>query len=293
MLKKVFFITFIILFFASCSSFDHKKLKISATTWIGYSPLFYAKEKGWLEPLNIKLLNVTSLSENMYLYRAGNADAYVGTQYEYNVIIKKEPSLVPVIMFDHSSGGDLIMSNNSIKELVDTNDEMDVYLEMDSINNTLFKDFIEHYKLKDKTINYINSDQISISLLEARKMQRPTVIVTYNPYDNQLRKQGFKEIISTKDGLELLVFDAMFTTQQTLHDHKEQFEELKKLVDKASAVLETDPYEFYTTVKPYLLEISYEEFQKSLKNIVWINKKLPAELKQRIQATDISLRDLI
>ena len=52
--------------FSSCVE-DNKKIKITTSTWIGYAPLFYAKEKNWLEPLNIKLLNVVSLSENMYL----------------------------------------------------------------------------------------------------------------------------------------------------------------------------------------------------------------------------------
>jgi len=101
----------------SCSSEKQEKLEISTTTWIGYSPLFYAKEKVWLKPLNIKLMHVSSLSENMYLYQAGNADAYVGTQYEYNMLIKKEPSLIPVMLFDRSNGGDVVMSNLSIEEL--------------------------------------------------------------------------------------------------------------------------------------------------------------------------------
>ena len=78
MIKKFVFLLFVVLSFSSCVE-DNKKIKITTSTWIGYAPLFYAKEKNWLEPLNIKLLNVVSLSENMYLYKAGNADAFVGT----------------------------------------------------------------------------------------------------------------------------------------------------------------------------------------------------------------------
>lgn len=118
MLKKLVLIITTAFLFISCSSDYDKKLKISATTWVGYTPLFYAKEMGWLEPLNIKLLNVSSLSENMYLYKAKNSDAYVGTQYEYNILSKENSSLVPVMLFDRSHGGDIIMSNILLEELM-------------------------------------------------------------------------------------------------------------------------------------------------------------------------------
>ncbi|MBD3825022.1 MAG: hypothetical protein IE916_11025 [Epsilonproteobacteria bacterium] len=88
--------------FTGCEAQKSTKLKISATTWIGYTPLYYAKEKGWLDELDIKLLHLSSLSENMYLFDSGNSDAYVGTQYEYAQLSSKMPSLTPIVMFDRS-----------------------------------------------------------------------------------------------------------------------------------------------------------------------------------------------
>ena len=93
MFKKFLLFAIIISLFSSCTLQNHKKLRISITNWIGYTPLFYAKEKGWLELLDVKLLNVVSLSENMYLYKSGNSDAYVGTQYEYNTLVKNIESI--------------------------------------------------------------------------------------------------------------------------------------------------------------------------------------------------------
>ena len=45
MIKNFIFLIFIILFFNSCEFNNNKKIKISITTWIGYTPLLYAKEK--------------------------------------------------------------------------------------------------------------------------------------------------------------------------------------------------------------------------------------------------------
>lgn len=293
MYKKLASFLFIIFLFASCSSEKYEKLEVSATTWIGYTPLYYAKEKGWLKPLNIKLLHVVSLSENMYLYDAGNSDAYVGTQYEYNLLVKKDPSLMPVMLFDRSNGGDVVMSNMSIQELENIDKPIDAYLEMDSINSVLLKDFLKKYNLQNKKINYINRDQASISTLDSKNIKKGTIVVTYIPYDIELEKHGFKTVASTKDNLNLLVVDGLFTKEKTFEKHEKQFIELKVLVDRAVKALQDNPREFYDTVKPYILEVSFDEFVHSLDDIIWINKNLSDDLKARMKESHFPTAGLI
>lgn len=293
MLKKLLLIITTAFLFISCSSDYDKKLKISATTWVGYTPLFYAKEMGWLEPLNIKLLNVSSLSENMYLYKAKNSDAYVGTQYEYNILSKEDSSLIPVMLFDRSNGGDMVMSNVSLDELKEGNGTIDAYLEMDSINFTLLEDFIKQNGFEGREINYINQDQAYISTLKSSSMKGPTMIVTYSPYNSDLQKKGFMEIASTKDSFDLLIVDAMFTTTEVLQRHKKQFEELKKAVDMAVVELQKNPKQYYEKIKPYMLNMNYDEFIKSLDNIIWINDGISSELKERIKDDNFPVEDLI
>jgi NitT/TauT family transport system substrate-binding protein len=293
MFKKILLSILLLVLFTSCSSPYDTPLKISATTWIGYTPLFYAKEKGWLKPLNITITNVVSLAENMTLYQSGNFDAYVGTQYEYSVLFSKENSLHPVMMFDRSYGGDVVMGNVSINDLKSSSSATDVYLEMDSINITLLKDFLKKYKLENKKFNYINKDQAYISTLKGSDIKNPTLIVTYSPYNNYLTKSGFKQLASTKEGLDLLVVDAMFTTDKQFDEHQQQFTELKKVVEKSLSALEANPKEYYKTIKAYLPQTSYEEFQSSLQDIVWINKTIPPELEERLNQAHFPIRGII
>lgn len=291
MFRKILFAFIIVFLFTSCSLENGKKIKISATTWIGYTPLFYAKEKSWLEPLNIKLLNVVSLSENMYLYKSGKSDAYVGTQYEYHYLVKNMESLTPILLFDKSNGGDVIMGNLDIEELEKIEKQIDVYLEMDSINSILFEDFINKHNLKNKNYNYINKDQAFIS--ELKISQNPTIVVTYVPYNIKLEKNGFKNLASTKDNLDLLVIDAMFTTKELFLENKQTFIELKKLVDKSIVNLQKDPKEFYETIKDYLPNTDYEEFLKSLDDIIWINKDVSPKIIEKLSDNNFPTRDLL
>uniref|UniRef100_UPI0040479430 hypothetical protein n=1 Tax=Aliarcobacter sp. TaxID=2321116 RepID=UPI0040479430 len=289
MLKKISFLFLMIFLFTSCSIQNEKKLKISTTTWIGYSPLYYAKEKGWLEPLNIKLLNVVSLSENMYLYKAGNSDAYVGTQYEYTIL--ENENLIPIIMFDKSNGGDIVMSNQSINELQKEDSSINVYLEMDSINSIIFKDFIKQYNLTDKNFNYINKDQAFISTLKNSEI--PTIIVTYVPYNTSLEKEGFKEITSTKNNENLIVVDAMFTSKELFRENEKRFVELKKIIDNSIEILKENPKDFFETIKAYLPYTTFEDFEKSLNDIIWINKNIPEKLIEKLNNSNFPTKEIL
>lgn len=290
-MKKILIFITLLFLLSSCSSDYDKRLKISATNWVGYAPLFYAKAKGWLEPLNIKLVNISSLAENMYLYSAGNSDAYVGTQYEYGILSKDMKSLRPIMMFDRSNGGDFVMSNFSIEQLQKSTLPLDAYLELDSVNNTFLQDFISKYKLSEKIINYINKDQATIKLLQNNN--KPTLVVTYVPYNFTLEKNGFMEIASTKNSLDLLVVDAMFTKIEVYHEHKQQFVELKKLVDRGVLALKKDPREFFTAIKPYMIGITYDEFEDTLNDIEWINSAMSNDLRERLNRSGFPTRDLI
>lgn len=291
---KIIFTLFTVFFITACSQSEYDKpLKISTTTWIGYTPLFYAKEKGWLAEINVKLIHVLSLSENMYLYKAGNSDAYVGTQYEHSVLKNSMPTLVPIMMFDRSNGGDMVMSNVSLKKLQKSQATIDTYLEMDSINYTMLEDFLKRYKIDEKRINYINRDQAEIATLKKISPKHPAIVVTYIPYNSELEKQGFKQLLSTKESLDILVLDAMFTKVDTLIAHKKQFLALKSYVDKAVLALKKNPKEFFERIKPYLHYLSYEEFASGLNDIEWINKDLPSSLHERMAKTHFSTKDLL
>ena len=292
MIKKFVCLLFVVLSFSSCVE-DNKKIKITTSTWIGYAPLFYAKEKNWLEPLNIKLLNVVSLSENMYLYKAGNADAFVGTQYEYNFLLQEDKTLIPIIIFDKSNGGDMILSNLTLDELSKINKEIDAYLEIDSVNSILLNDFIRSNNLQDKKINYINEDQSNISRLKANEINNPTIIVTYTPYNNILEKNSFRELSSTKKSDDLLIIDGMYVKKDFYYENKETFVKLKKLVDDSIINLQNNPKEFYNTVKPYLTNISYEEFLSSLNDIIWLNKDIPTNILEKLDNSNFKTKDLI
>lgn len=292
-MQKVLLLIIFILFLNGCSESEKKELVLSTNSWIGYTPLFYAKEMGYLDELNIKLIPTVSLGESLNLFLVSKADILTGTQHEYNLLHQEMRSVVPIILLDRSNGGDMILANRTLEELKSLSDSetINVYLEVDSVNKEMIEHFIQHTKLSKKKMHFINKDQAQLQNISLQS-DKAVMIVTYTPNNIPLEKRGFFQIASTKEVDSLLVIDAIFTTQNTLQQNQKRFEKLKKVIDKSVSAIEKDPLEAYKHVRKYLHNISYSEFEDSLESIKWINRP-SKELLKKINTSSYSTKSLL
>ncbi len=291
---RLFVLFFVGVMLSACeSSAPSAPLKIVTNSWIGYAPLYYARQKGQLAPLGIKLVTVVSLGESLQLYRSGVTEAFTGTQFEFGEAYARDPSLTPVILFDRSNGGDLVMGNRSLDQLRQVREPVDAYLEVGSVNALVLRDFLRSQGLEGLDIRYINQDQGRISTLDARKLKRPSLVVTYFPYNQSLEDKGFIELASTRNDTDLLVIDALYTAQPILKAHREQLQQLKRKVDAAIEVAQRDPEAFYAVVAEFLGNPGLEAFREGLSGIEWINRPLDEHLERRLREQGFPTGDLL
>ncbi len=263
------FFILIILLFSGCQKKIERPIVLSANLWIGYAPLYYAYEKGWLRRNNIKFVATISLSQSLKYYKKGSIDIFAGTNYEYKEAKTTVKDLIAVKLLDISKNGDMIYGNKNIDELKSA-DKIEIYEELNSINSILIKKFIQKYRLTDKKLNFINAEPDNFLKLKMQK--KPLLVVTYKPYDRNLKKRGF-EVLATAKDLNLTVFDALFVSKKFAQNHQLKIAKLKKLFDKALRDLQKKPKEFYTVVNQYYNYNSYENFKDALKSISWKSDK--------------------
>jgi len=291
-MKRLILLTFLTLalLFTACSKEEHKTLHIATNSWIGYAPLFYAKEKGYLDKLNIQLVTNVSLAEAADVYDVGKADMVTTTQHEYYSLKNSGKSITPVILIDRSNGGDMVLSNKTPQELQKA-DKIYAYLEIDSINAEVLKDFLKHYNLNKDKIKFINKDQAQIEDLKADNSKN-IIIVTYIPYNIKLLKNGFHEVASTKDLDTIIVIDALCANKKIISQNQKRLHALKKIIDRSIDELMHDKKDSYKLVKTYLGEMSYDDYIESLKLIKWINKP-SQKLLNRIEPMGYDPKQLI
>ncbi|MCT7467510.1 substrate-binding domain-containing protein [Aliarcobacter cryaerophilus] len=280
-----------IIFLTSCVNDKKDKLRVVTSNWIGYTPLFYAREKGLLDKLNIQLLSVVSLSESLHTYKSKHAHIFLGTQYEYEEAFKRDNQVVPIMLLNKSDGGDVVMSNLTLEEIKKEDKQIDVFLELSSVNSLVFEDFITKHNIKNKNFNYVNKDQSFIA--QQKEFKNPTIVISYNPYNITLEKNGLKTLETTKDNIEILIVDAMFTTNDILIKYKDELKELKKIIDIAIDDLEKDEKAYYDLIKDYLYDTSFEEFQQSLSNIKWINKNIDQNIIDSLKEHNFPTKELL
>jgi len=272
MKKNFLFLIFTLLLFVS-SQISAKELTISTNSWIGYTPLFYANEKGYLKELDIKLLTSDTLSEAAAIYKENKADMVTTTQHEYYAIQKSGYSIIPVILFDRSYGADMVLSNKSIEEL-QKEEKIDVYLKTDSINAQVLEDFINYYHIDKNKLTLINTEPSQIEKLKPHK-NKNMLIVTFVPYNIALQKKGFMELASTKETKVIVVVDSLCADQKVVLNDKRRLQKLKSIIDRSILEIQADKRASYQLLKGYLQGMTYEDYLNTLSKIEWINKPSP------------------
>lgn len=260
-------------------------LKISVSAWIGYAPLFYVREKGWTRD-SIRLVPVSSLIESEKLFQAGMTDGFAGTQFEFFQGRIVSASLTPVILINRSNGADGILSNVTIDDLRKNEREATVYLEMQTVNSELFSSFVRQYNLSRVRFRKINRDQAEMANM--RPPERPTLVVTYEPYKTALVTNGFREVASTSE-ISLLVLDAVFVEGAQAARYNRALSSLRSSIARAVHALRDDPAEFYETVRPYLPYANFGDFSAAVNGIEWIDENAGDELMTSIANNGIPL----
>ncbi|MDQ1297797.1 MAG: NitT/TauT family transport system substrate-binding protein [Campylobacterota bacterium] len=281
------------LMLSSCSEVTQKDpLVLSVDTWIGLAPFYYAHSKGWLEEANVQLILTPSIGENLHIYESGASDMFTATQHEYFRERKTHPDLVPIIHYDRSFGGDIVMANKTNEELVNSGDVIDLYLETDTVNEEMANYWIADNNISKKRVRIHARDQDEIVKMKSDGAASPMVLVTYNPHNLILERNGFHEIASTKND-NYLVIDAVYASSHLYRTHKETFYQLSDAAKRAMKAYETDPKEFYEKVKPYFGNPTYAQFVAMKYNVQWFASPPSAKLTQRLKSMQFPIKDLI
>jgi len=268
---------------------DIKEIRITTNPWVGFTPIMYAQQKGWLKETRFKFIWTVGLDDNAKLYDKGLSSGFTATQYEYFGFKNKE-KLKPFFLIDRSNGADVILSNLSIDE-IKKQKNIDAYYELASVNKDLFNAFVTKYNVDKNNFKFHYADQNTIADLKIDN--KKMLVISYEPYASTLEKKGYKRIASTRELDSIRVIDAIFINEDIGIGAKQDVLKLKSAFDDAVIELKKDPKEFYESIKGYLENQSYEEFRASLNGIEWLNTNPPNEVIEYLQKQNVPTDRLI
>lgn len=108
--------------FGGCSKPKPLELSIAISPWPGYELLYLATEQGYFDELglNVRLVELNSLSDAQRAYMSGQVDGLTSTLVEAVLIqVDSAYPLQVVLPTDYSFGGDMILAQAGIAQLKD------------------------------------------------------------------------------------------------------------------------------------------------------------------------------
>ncbi|WP_456383521.1 ABC transporter substrate-binding protein [Persephonella sp.] len=187
----IFLFVFVLL---GCTGENREYLKIGTNVWIGYEPLYLARELGYLDGYPVHLVEYSSSSQVIRAYRNRIINGAALTLDE--TLLLKDYGFDPVVVLvmDISEGADAIVAREGIKSLKDLRGKK-VGVENSALGAYVLSRALEKGGL--------SPDEITIIPLEVDehyhwfKTGKIDAVVTFEPVKSKLLKLGGKVIFDS------------------------------------------------------------------------------------------------
>lgn len=163
-----------------------------STLWIGYTPLYIALEKGFLneEGLNLDYKIFSGSAEADAAFAAGRLDGQNSVTSEVVALASRGQDYRIIMVADTSLGGDGILARNSVQDIADFRGKK-VAVEQGGVSHYFLLQVLEEAGLKADDIQAINMTPDAAAA--AYQASQTDIAVTYAPFlqkANQAQPDG-------------------------------------------------------------------------------------------------------
>lgn len=184
----------------AAASSDVISASIGTTTWIGNTPLFIAKEKGFFRELGLDLdiRTFQSVAQAFPSFTAGQLNALTPVTSEVVLLAAQGVDFRVVMVEDVSSGGDVILARNSIQSIEDFRGKQ-IAVELGGVGHFFVLQVLAEAGLTVEDVELLNTPpDASAAAYQAGNVE---IAYSYSPFSdkaNEVQPDG-RTIYSTKE----------------------------------------------------------------------------------------------
>jgi NitT/TauT family transport system substrate-binding protein len=180
---------------SACNWLQDVPITVAAHVWVGYQPLFLARDRGWLKPDLVTLLETRTTRESLEAVRSGKAQAAAVTLDEMLTARAAGLPMTAVLVFNTSMGADMLLAEAGITALSQLKGQR-IALEDSSVANIMLAEILREAGLK----------QSEVTLLRIPVNEHPTAwhrhasdaFITYEPVAGQLLARGLVRLFDSR-----------------------------------------------------------------------------------------------
>lgn len=217
-------------------------LKIRYSTWVGYGPLFLAREKGFFkeENVDVDLINMEVPKEGFFALAAGRLDGVVSTIDTMVLYLKTGKEYQYVLALDDSAGGDGIVARKEITSLKDLKGKK-VAFDEGSVSQFFLNVLLKEAGLAQKDIEAVNmSAGDSGAAFVAGKVD---AAVTWEPWLTKGKSAPHGHLLVDSSKTPGLITDVLIFRRDVIEKRGREVQGVVNAWNKAVAYWEKNPKE--------------------------------------------------
>jgi len=221
-------------------------LKIRYSIWVGYGPLFIAKEKGFFkeEKVDVDLVNIEDPKEGFFALAAGRLDGVVSTIDTMVLYLKTGKEYQYVLALDDSAGGDGIVARKEIKSVKDLKGKK-VAVNEGSVSQFFLNVILKDSGMSQKDIEVVNMKQGDAGA--AFVAEKVDAAVTWEPWLTKSKNAPHGQILVDSSKTPGLISDVLIFPREVIAKRGKEIQGVVNAWNKAVA--------YYEKNKPESLEI--------------------------------------
>jgi NitT/TauT family transport system substrate-binding protein len=219
-------------------------IRLGMTTWVGYGPLFLARDKGFFKEfgLDVELRIIEDASLYMAAIAAGELDGNASTIDEIMKYRSPDFCFKAVLALDDSHGGDGVLVRDGVNSLKDLKGQQ-IGMNEGSVSQFWFNILLtrEGMTEKDLQITNMTADDAAAAFIAG---QIPAA-VTWEPHLSLVRTKKQGKVLIDSSQTPGLIVDVVALTCDLIQKNPKDVEALNKGFYKAVEFIKTNPDEAY------------------------------------------------
>lgn len=218
-------------------------VRIAHTVWVGFGPLFVAKEKGFFarEGVEVELIRIEEHTTQYAGLASGQIDAAAAAFQDAPVFSDPdEPPLVCVLMLDESRGADGVLATQDIRTVADLKGRSVAVLH-GSVSHFYLSVLLTEAGLTQADLEIVDLNAEDAG--EAFMMQEVDAAVTWEPWLTQGRTVDHGHLLTDSSERPGLIVDGLLTRTDVFAARTADFRAVARAWDAAVGYFEANPDE--------------------------------------------------
>ncbi len=194
---------------------SHAPLRVGYNPWPGYAPMTLARDLGYFDEREIQIVELSSTSQAMRLFREGMLEAIGVTLDEAINMRAQGMNIVIVLAFNYSDGADALLARPGIDQ-VEKLKGARIAVENEAVGAYLLARFLENSPLKLTDMVLVPSRLDSH--LDIYRRGEVDAIITFEPALGQIEKAGARRLFDSRNIAGEIV-DVLAVRRDALRQH--------------------------------------------------------------------------